>query len=97
MHIMRDENESNIGTKEIIAALILGLLLGCLFMTAASHYDKDKAAHGFIESCEAGTDIEYKGKSFRCAVISPEIGLEAARYRAVKNCTRITNSWVDNG
>ena len=62
---------------------------------AAMAYDMGKSTNQHtLDSCMNGIDIMHNGKLIRCGIITVD-NIAAARYRGVKNCTKIIKAWED--
>lgn len=56
---------------------------------------KESKALEILTQCKAGEIVTINGTELHCGVISKELNLEAAQYRAVKNCTKLIEEWED--
>lgn len=85
----------NYKTLAIIYAFGLILMCGFYFSIVSMGYDigKESKALEILTQCKAGQVVTINDTELHCGVISKELNLEAAQYRAVKNCTKIIKEW----
>ena len=72
--------------------VIVGGIVSALAFSAMA-YDMGKSTNQqTLDNCMNGIDIMHDGKLIRCGIIT--VGnLEAAQYRAVKNCSKLLKEW----
>jgi hypothetical protein len=86
-------NYKLIATLQAAALIVLVALFSALCMMA---YDMGKASNRLtLDNCSQGMDIMHNGKLIRCGIIERVDNLKSARYRAVKNCTKLIKEWED--
>ena len=86
----------NYKTIAILQNLVIVAGMASALAFAAMAYDMGKSTNQqVLDNCMSGIDIMHEGKLIRCGVINKETGMAAARYRAVKNCTKIIKEWED--
>jgi hypothetical protein len=77
----------------IQAAILIMLCVLCVLIAALSltAYDigKESRSLEILTQCKNGEVVTINGTELHCGVISKELNLEAAQYRAVKNCTKL--------
>lgn len=73
--------------------IVAGMASALAFSAMA--YDMGKATNQqTLDNCMNGIDIMHDGKLIRCGVITVD-NIAAARYRGVKNCTKLIKEWED--
>lgn len=71
--------------------IVAGIIAALLFASMA--YDMGKSTNQqTLDNCMNGVDIMHNGKLIRCGIITVD-NIAAARYRGVKNCTKIIKEW----
>ena len=86
--------------KTLAAIYAFGLILMCglYFSILSMGYDigKESRSLEILTQCKAGEIVTINGTELHCGVISKELNLEAAQYRAVKNCVKLIKEWEDD-
>ena len=79
---------------QAVTVIILCVLISALSLTA---YDigKESKALEILTQCKTGGIVTISDTELHCGVVSKEVNLEAAQYRAVKNCTKLIKEWED--
>lgn len=86
----------NYKTIAILQALLIVAGIASALALSAMAYDMGKATNQrTLDNCMNGIDIMHDGKLIRCGVIHRVDNIAAARYRGVKNCTKIIKEWED--
>lgn len=86
----------NYKTIAILQNLVIVAGIASALAFSAMAYDMGKATNQhLLDNCSKGIDIMHDGEVIRCGVINKETGMAAARYRAVKNCTKLIKEWED--
>ena len=85
----------NYQLKALLSALLLIFLCSLFWALIFMSYDIGLKAHEMkmIEQCKTSNTITIQGKEIRCAMVQAVDSIEAARYRSVKNCTKIIKEW----
>ena len=83
----------NYKTIAILQNLVIVAGIASALAFAAMAYDMGKSTNQqTLDNCMNGIDIMHDGKLIRCGIIT--VGnLEAAKYRAVKNCSKLIKEW----
>ena len=87
----------NYKTIAILQALLVVVMLSASLGLAAMFHDIGKGSKELeiLNKCTSGQVITINGLEFHCGIVSKEVNLEAAQYRAVKNCTKLVKEWED--
>lgn len=72
--------------------IVLCVLIATLLMTSYS-VGKESKALEILTQCKAGQVVTINDTELHCGVISKELNIKAAQYRAVKNCNRLIEGW----
>lgn len=83
----------NYKTIAILQALLIVYGIASALAFSVMAYDMGKSTNQqTLDNCMNGIDIMHDGKLIRCGIIT--VGnLEAAQYRAVKNCSKLIKEW----
>lgn len=80
-------------TIAILQNLVIVAGMASALAFAAMAYDMGKSTNQqTLDNCMNGVDIMRNGKLIRCGIITVD-NIAAARYRGVKNCTKIIKEW----
>ncbi len=83
--------------KALAAIYAFGLILMCgfYFSIVSMSYDigKESRSLEILAQCKNDGIVTINDTEVHCAVVDKEINLEAAKYRAVKNCTKLIKRW----
>lgn len=83
-------------TIAILQNLVIVAGIASALAFAAMAYDMGKSTNQqTLDNCMNGVDIMHDGKLIRCGIITVD-NLESARYRGVKNCTKLVKEWEDD-
>ena len=73
--------------------IVAGIIAALAFSAMA--YDMGRSTNQrTLDNCMNGIDIMHDGKLIRCGIITVD-NIESARYRGVKNCTKLIKEWED--
>lgn len=88
-------NYKTVAIIQAVVVIILCMLIAALSLTA---YDigKESRSLEILTQCKAGEVVTINDTEIHCGIISKELNIEAAQYRAVKNCVKLVKEW-DNG
>ena len=91
--------QSNIKTMGTIYAFLVILMCGFYWSMVCLGVDigRESKSLEILEQCKTSNTITIKGKEIRCAMVQTVDSIEAARYRSVKNCTKIIKEWEGDG
>lgn len=67
----------------------------CALLVMMHDIGKESRSLEILTQCKAGETVTINGTELHCGVISKEVNLEAAQYRAVKNCNKLVKEWED--
>ena len=83
----------NYKTIAILQNLVIVAGIASALAFSAMAYDMGKSTNQqTLDNCISGIDIMHNGKLIRCGIITVD-NLTAARYRGVKNCTKLIKEW----
>mgnify|MGYP000097257845 CR=1 FL=1 len=86
----------NYKTIAILQNLVIVAVMASALAFAVMAYDMGKSTNQqVLDNCMNGIDIMHEGKLIRCGIIERVDNLKSARYRSVKNCTKIIKEWED--
>lgn len=78
-----------------LKALLVVIMLAVSLALAAMFHDigKESKELEILSKCKGGQLVEINGLEIHCGVVSKELNIEAAQYRAVKNCSKLIKGW----
>ena len=83
----------NYKTIAILQTLLIVAGIASALAFSAMAYDMGKSTNQqTLDNCMNGIDIMHNGKLIRCGIITVD-NIAAARYRGVKNCTKLIKEW----
>ena len=88
----------NYKTIAVLQALLVIVMLAASLGLAAMFHDIGKGSKELeiLNKCTSGEVITINGLEFHCGAVSKELNIEAAQYRAVKNCSKLIKGWEND-
>jgi len=87
----------NYKTIAVLQAMLVIVMLAASLGLAAMFHDIGKGSKELeiLNKCTSKQVITINGLDFHCGAVSKELNIEAAQYRAVKNCSKLIKVWED--
>jgi hypothetical protein len=77
-----------------IGIMIFAIVIFAGIPTATS-LGAEQARTEILEQCQNHQPVTIDGTVIHCGIIGPDVNIEAAEYRAFKNCVKLTEDWVN--
>tara|TARA_R110000851_G_scaffold236513_1_gene389204 strand:- start:6661 stop:6930 length:270 start_codon:yes stop_codon:yes gene_type:complete len=85
--------------KQEVAGIMISILavptLLVLCLTFANDLGRESARIEILEQCQSNQIVTINDIEINCGVVSPVVNIKAAKYRAVKNCVKLIEGWIN--
>tara|TARA_R110000744_G_scaffold246942_1_gene363429 strand:- start:6462 stop:6737 length:276 start_codon:yes stop_codon:yes gene_type:complete len=72
---------------------IIMMVSSVALMAMFQDIGKESKALEILAQCKAGEIVTINDTEIHCGIISKELNIKAAQYRAVKNCVKLVKEW----
>jgi hypothetical protein len=79
----------------IFILMIVPFVVGSFVTSVIFDFYEEKSVEEIVERCKAGNSFTVGGVEIHCGIIHTEHNMEAARYRQVKECIKLTKEWTN--
>lgn len=77
----------------VLSIIIMVSSIALMFMF--NDIGKESRSLEILTQCKNGEIVTINDTEIHCGIISKEINIKAAQYRAVKNCVKLIKEWED--
>ena len=84
-------------SETVSGGIFFLIIAGLIFygLPTIYEYGKERSRTEILKECQDHQVVTIDGIEIHCGIIGPNVNLKAAEYRAVKNCVKLIEGWIN--